>query len=140
MSDQVILRVVSRFFIPFIIMLAFYIQAHGEHGPGGGFQAGVVLASSFIIYALIYGTSRMLQVISLRMMRIYSAIGVLIYMSVGFTAMAMGGNFLEYTALTQDAHLAIKIGVIIVELGVGLTVFSVMLLIFTLFSKSRGAQ
>ena len=50
-----ILRVVSKLLIPYILLFALYVQFHGDYGPGGGFQAGVIFAAGFILYGLVYG-------------------------------------------------------------------------------------
>ncbi|MEK9751944.1 MAG: MnhB domain-containing protein, partial [Rhodospirillaceae bacterium] len=57
MNEKIILRVVSKFLIPYILLFALYVQWHGDFGPGGGFQAGVIFASGFILYALIFGVA-----------------------------------------------------------------------------------
>ena len=55
MSLDLILRVVAKLLMPFILLFALYVQFHGDFGPGGGFQAGVILAAAVIFYALIFG-------------------------------------------------------------------------------------
>ena len=55
MRNQIILRVVAKLLIPYILLYAFYVQWHGDFGPGGGFQAGVIFAAGIILYALIFG-------------------------------------------------------------------------------------
>ena len=55
MKHHRVLRIVSKLLIPFIMLFALYVQFHGDFGPGGGFQAGVILASAFILYGLIFG-------------------------------------------------------------------------------------
>lgn len=44
-----LLKIVSRFLFPFVILFGLYIIVNGDISPGGGFQGGVVLASSYII-------------------------------------------------------------------------------------------
>ena len=53
-DHHVILRVISKMLIPVIVMFAFYTQFHGEYGPGGGFQAGIIFAVGVILYALVF--------------------------------------------------------------------------------------
>ncbi|MEC7302741.1 MAG: MnhB domain-containing protein, partial [Pseudomonadota bacterium] len=55
MNHHLVIRVVSKLLIPFILLFGLYVQFHGDFGPGGGFQAGVIFASAFILYALIFG-------------------------------------------------------------------------------------
>ena len=49
MDDRVILRVGAKILIPFILLFALYVQFHGDFGPGGGFQAGVIFAAGFVL-------------------------------------------------------------------------------------------
>ena len=55
MRNDLVLRVVAKLLIPFILLFALYVQFHGDFGPGGGFQAGVILAAAVIFYGLIFG-------------------------------------------------------------------------------------
>lgn len=137
MERNVILRVITRLLIPFILMYGLYIQLHGEYSPGGGFQAGVIFASAFILYALVYNLQALKNVISINAALVMSALGVLIYAGVGVIALLSGGEFLNYSVLSEDPVKGQKLGIIIIELGIGITVFSVMLLIFIIFGE-RG--
>ena len=58
MSDQIILRVATKIIVPTILLYALYVQFHGDYGPGGGFQAGVIAAVAFVLYALVFGLKR----------------------------------------------------------------------------------
>jgi multicomponent Na+:H+ antiporter subunit B len=51
MRGDLMLRVIGKLLIPFILLFALYVQFHGDFGPGGGFQAGVILAAAVIFYA-----------------------------------------------------------------------------------------
>ena len=135
MNDNIILRTVIRMLVPYIFMYGLYIQFHGEYSPGGGFQAGVICAAAFIFYGLVYGIPETMKVISVVAARLLASFGVLLYAGVGVVAMLKGGNFLEYSVLAHDPVSGQKIGIIIIELGVGITVFAVMLLIFYMFAE-----
>ena len=63
MRRHLILRVVSKLLIPFLLLFALYVQFHGDYGPGGGFQAGVVVAAAFVLYALIFGLKQAQRVV-----------------------------------------------------------------------------
>jgi multicomponent Na+:H+ antiporter subunit B len=63
MDDRVILRIGSKILTPFIMVFALYVQFHGDYGPGGGFQAGVILAAAFVLYGLVYGLANLLRVL-----------------------------------------------------------------------------
>lgn len=130
-----VLRVIAKLVIPPTILFALYVQFHGDFGPGGGFQAGVIAAAALILYALVFGLPKAFAVIGPRFLQIMAAAGVLIYASVGLVSMARGGNFLDYNVLASDPVAGQHYGIIIIELGVGITVFAVMLSIFYAFSS-----
>ncbi|MDX1625837.1 MAG: Na(+)/H(+) antiporter subunit B [Wenzhouxiangellaceae bacterium] len=138
MRDNGILRVVARLLIPLIMLFALYVQFHGDYSPGGGFQAGVLFAAAWILFVLIYGLEAGLEVISERVMFILSAAGVLLYALIGVLGVALGGRFLDFSVLAADPKTAQQAGIILVEFGVGVTVASVVMLIFVLFARRRG--
>lgn len=134
MSDYLVLRIVGKFLIPYIMLFGLYVQFHGDFGPGGGFQAGVIFASAFFIYTLLFGLERTLEVVPARLLKMVSAMGVLIYAGVGVATLVMGGNFLDYDYLAADPIAGQHLGIILVEAGVGLTVASAMMLLFFTFA------
>lgn len=136
MTHHLVLHVIAKLLIPPILLFGLYIQFHGEYSPGGGFQAGVVFASAFILYALIHGVDKTHRVISARLLRPLVAGGLLLYLGVGVAALAGGGNFLDYDALAHDPRHGQHLGILLIELGVGITVAAVMITIFLGFARS----
>lgn len=134
MKHHFILRVVAKFAIPFILLYALYVQFHGDFGPGGGFQAGVIFAAAFILYALIFGLEKARHAAPAAAIRIGMAFGVLIYAGTGVAGMLMGGKFLDYSVLAHDPTHGQHLGILIVEFGVGLAVASVMIAVFFTFA------
>jgi multicomponent Na+:H+ antiporter subunit B len=134
MRHNLILRVVVKLLIPLIILFALYVQFHGDYSPGGGFQAGVIFSAAFILYALIFGLDATERVLPPQILRIFASLGLLIYAGTGVAAMLRGGNFLDYSLLAADPLAGQHMGIIVIELGVGITVASVMLLIFFAFA------
>ena len=55
MHNNPILRISTKILFAPIILFGLYVQFHGDFGPGGGFQAGVIVASAFILYSLVFG-------------------------------------------------------------------------------------
>jgi multicomponent Na+:H+ antiporter subunit B len=136
MTDHVVLRVIGKLMIPFILLYGLYVQAHGDFGPGGGFQAGVIVAAGIILYGLIHGVSATQRVVPPRLVEVLAAMGVLVYAGVGVVTLLSGGNFLDYGALDHhDPAHGQHLGVFLVELGVGVAVASVMLAIFYAFAS-----
>lgn len=135
MSHHLVLRVVAKLLLPFILLFALYVQFHGEYSPGGGFQAGVIFAAGFILYALIYGADHLQRIVSLDWIRRLAALGVLLYIGVGLASMLKGSNFLDYSVLSDNPTAGQQIGILLVEFGVGLTVAAVMSSLFILFVR-----
>ncbi len=134
MTHHVILRIIAKVLIPVIMLFALYVQFHGDYGPGGGFQAGVIFAVAIILYSLVFGLEDALAVAPPGVLKILSCAGVLIYAAVGVETVILGGNYLDYDVLAESAVAGQHLGILLVELGVGITVASVMLLIFFAFS------
>lgn len=150
MKQHAILRVTSKVLIPYILLFALYVQFHGDYGPGGGFQAGVIFAAGIILYGLVFGLNAARIIAPPSVLERLIALGVLIYAGTGVATMLAGGNFLDYTVLQygvfdgtvladhlpQGQHL----GILLVELGVGITVAAVMILIFYSFAGRERSR
>lgn len=134
MKQKIILRVISKFLIPYILLFALYVQWHGDFGPGGGFQAGVIFAAGFILYAIIFGVDTVRVVIPAVVTRLLLVFGVLLYAGVGVASMILGGNYLDYNVLAHEPTHGQHYGILLVELGVGITVASAMITIFCTFA------
>ena len=136
-----VLRVVGKQLIPAILLYACYVQAHGDFGPGGGFQAGVIFASGLMLYMLLVGIDKAEQVIPPKMLERFIALGLLIYGGTGLLNVLQGGTFLDYTTLAHDAVHGLHYGILAVELGVGITVTAVITsIIFTFAGHMRARQ
>lgn len=136
-----ILRIVAaKILLPYILLFAFYVQFHGDFGPGGGFQAGVIFAGGVILYALVFGLAAAQRVFVPGVLEAGTALGVLIYAGTGVVTMLLGGRFLDYNVLSShDPAHGQHWGIFTVELGVGITVASVMISIYYAFA-GRGVR
>ncbi|MGQ7844559.1 Na(+)/H(+) antiporter subunit B [Granulosicoccus sp. 3-233] len=132
-----VLQVVTKLVIPFVLMFGLYVQFHGDYGPGGGFQAGVIFASAFILHGLIFGLKRTRDVLSPTVLRFMMASGVLLYAGTGLVTMLFGGELLNYSVLAHEATHGQHWGIFAVELGVGITVTGVMITLFYGFASKR---
>ena len=94
----------------------------------------MIIAAAFILHGLVFGLEQGRRLISVRVNLLVMAIGVMIYGGVGVVSLFQGGLFLDYTALTGSVGSGQHIGIILVELGVGVTVTSVMLALFHAFA------
>ena len=139
MREKLIVRVVARALIPFILLFGFYVQFHGDFGPGGGFQAGVIFAAGFVLYGLVFGLDDLQRVVPWPVVELGVALGLLLYGGVGVASLLLGGAFLDYKVLdSHDAMHGLHLGLLLIEFGVGLTVFASMLALFYAFAGRRS--
>jgi multicomponent Na+:H+ antiporter subunit B len=123
-------HVIAKILIPFVLLFGLYVQFHGDFGPGGGFQAGVIFAAGFILYSLVFGLEHTKTLLPMWVVELLLASGVLLYGGVGVVSMLNGANFLDYNVLASNPVAGQHIGILLVELGVGITVTAAMLAIF----------
>ncbi|MBM3567319.1 MAG: Na(+)/H(+) antiporter subunit B [Alphaproteobacteria bacterium] len=137
MHRETIPRVVTKLLFPYILLFALYVQFHGELGPGGGFQAGVIVAAAIILYGIIFGLQAAHRIAPPRLVEIMISLGVLIYGVVGVFGLLFGGNYLDYFVLDPDPVNGQERGIFWVEAGVLVTVSSTMVAIYYAFA-GRG--
>ncbi|MET4632300.1 Na(+)/H(+) antiporter subunit B [Kaistia defluvii] len=137
MRLDVVLRVATKFMLAPLLLFALYVQFHGDYGPGGGFQAGVIAAAAIILYGLINGLGPAQKIVPVGLLEVLIPGGVLIYVAVGVAGMLLGDNFLDYNHLAHDSIHGQEWGVFLVEVGVFLTVFSTMIAIYYAFAGRR---
>ena len=137
MKLDLILRVGTKLLIPLILLFALYVQFHGELGPGGGFQAGVITAGTLILYAIMFGVDAARRIAPQRLVELMVPLGVLIYAGTGVAGLVLGKNFLDYSVLAHDPPHGRELGIFLVEAGVLITVSGTMTAIFYAFSE-RG--
>ena len=137
MRSYLVLRVVAKLLIPFMLLFALYVQFHGDFGPGGGFQAGVIGAAAIVFYALIFGLPAAKQLVPEWIVETMVAAGMLLYAGVGVAGILLGGNYLDYFVLDHDPVHGQHRGIFWVEAGVAITVSGVMLKIFYMFGGRR---
>ncbi len=134
LRHHLIPQVVGRLLIPFIVLFGLYVQFHGEYGPGGGFQAGALIASGVIMYALLEGEAAALSAVPQRVLMGLVIGGACLYGGVGLLCILLGGNFLEYSVLSADPVSGQQLGILLIEAGVGMAVCGALLSIFHAFA------
>ena len=138
MKDDIILRVIAKLLVPFMLVFALYVQFHGDFGPGGGFQAGVIAAAAIVFYALVFGLAAGRRLAPDALIEKLLAGGVLLYAGVGLAGLMLGGNYLDYFVLGANPVDGQHRGIFWVEAGVALTVSGVMLKLFYMFAGRGG--
>ena len=104
-------------------------------------KAGVIFAAGIILYSLVFGLPAARRVAPPAAVEVLIALGLLIYAGTGVVTMLLGGNFLDYGALNphhppHGQHW----GILVVELGVGITVAAVLIAVFFAFAGRRKSS
>ncbi len=132
--EDVIIQTVCRILIPFIQLYGLYVIAHGHHSPGGGFQGGVILGASFILLCLAYDIHEVKRRMTEKLNGMFCSLGLIIYSGIGILCLVLGGNYLNYSVLHRILPVspvdARSLGVLGIEIGVGIAVMAVMVSIF----------
>ncbi len=127
-QPALIVRMVCRGLAPFIQLFGLYVIMHGHSSPGGGFQGGVILASSFILLAMAEGSETLRRRLSLTALTGFMSAGVLLYAGIGVACLVLGANYLDYGVLPFSEPRSV--GMLVIEIGIGITVTAAMLSIF----------
>lgn len=135
-----VLRETAHVLIPLILLYGLYILFHGEVAPGGGFQAGTVFSVGLMLYSLIYGANRLHRVVSLAAAEVLSCLGLLLYAGVGLACMFMGGRFLEYGVLLPQSAAGQRLGIVLIEVGVAVTIVGTVTMIYSVLSERTTAE
>jgi len=140
MHKNSILRVCTKILFAPIILFGLYVQFHGDFGPGGGFQAGVIVASAFILYTIVFGLEKGKKLFPSNINLLLLALGGIIYGGVGIASIFLGEEFLSYNPLGSTHQSGQHIGILLVEFGVGLTVSNVMIALFNAFIGFKSGK
>jgi len=127
-QQSIIVKTLCRLLVPFIQMFGLYVIMHGHSSPGGGFQGGVILASSFILLAIGFGLETVKQRFSIAAVTVFTSTGVLLYAVTGIVCLLLGANYLDYGILPVANPRSI--GMLVIEVSVGITVMAAFVSIF----------
>lgn len=119
----IILDISARLIVPFSMMYALYVLAAGEASPGGGFQAGAVLALGMVLGRLLKGGEASFRIPGATAV-LLAGLGTFIYVLTGWLSLFNGGKFLEYGAMPFPIgyHHLHEMGIFMIEAGVTICV------------------
>jgi multicomponent Na+:H+ antiporter subunit B len=103
---------------------------HGHDSPGGGFQAGVILAATYVLVALALGREALDRRVNEPVCLAVASAGVLLYLATGLVGLLAGEAFLDYAALPLGAPAEARhLGILLIETGVTVGVAAALILI-----------
>ncbi|MCD5406748.1 MAG: DUF4040 domain-containing protein [Desulfotomaculum sp.] len=130
-KGEIIRKVVARLSIPFIQIFGLFVIAHGKVSPGGGFQGGVILATSIILFTMAFGMEASRKRLAQWKTDVLNVTGALVFLALGLVCILFGGKFLEYTVLPLGCDMwTNKIAITVAEFAIGITVAGIMITLF----------
>ena len=96
--DSIIVVALGRVVIPLTQLFGLYVIFYGQHGPGGGFVGGVIIATSMILSILVFGMTAPDSSLSRKVLH-GDGLGLLIFAGVGGLCLIFGGQFLNYGSI-----------------------------------------
>jgi multisubunit Na+/H+ antiporter MnhB subunit len=125
-----ILQTAVRLLMPLLLLFAMFLLLRGHNEPGGGFVAGLVVAASFVLYAIAFGVDAAHRALLVQPSRLLG-IGLLVALVSGVPGVIGGQPFMtavwitvgaESAALDVGTPLLFDIGVFLAVIGVVLTI------------------
>jgi multicomponent Na+:H+ antiporter subunit B len=130
---SVVVGTICRILVPFLQLYGLYVIMHGHSSPGGGFQGGVIMGASFILLVVALGAAATRKRFSVKVNDFFSTFGVFLYAAIGLACVLLGANYLDYSVLPfpgASTEKARYLGMLGIEIGVGISVMSIMVSIF----------
>jgi multicomponent Na+:H+ antiporter subunit B len=130
--ESLVVTTFVRALVPVVQLFALYVLAYGHYGPGGGFQAGVIVAAGYILVALALGREPFERRVNERLCLSSAAAGVLLYLLTGVAGLAGGSTFLDYSVLPLPVSSvkARYFGILFIEVGVAIAVAATLIVLF----------
>lgn len=136
-TNDIILQSVTKVVVFIILTLAIYLFFSGHDAPGGGFVAGLALASSFVLMLLAFDMETVQKGIPVNF-RILGAVGAMFVLIDGVGAVVFGKPFLTqaFKEIEIPFFGPIEISTVtLFETGVSLAVVGVVVTIILSISE-----
>lgn len=135
-----ILQTAVRVLMPLLLLFALFLLFRGHNQPGGGFVAGLVVASSFILYAIAFGVEAGRRALLVDPSTLLGS-GLLVAVGSGIPGWFSGRAFMSavWTQLRLGTAVADLGTPLLFDAGVFLAVIGVVLtIVFTLAEVALG--
>ncbi len=126
---SLILRTVTRFMLPLLLLFSLLLLLRGHNEPGGGFSGGLVAASAFVLYGLAYGVAAVRRALPVQMWTL-TGLGLLVAVVSGVLSLLAGFPFMTgmwlplpgFNHLMMGTPFVFDVGVYLVVVGVTLAI------------------
>jgi multicomponent Na+:H+ antiporter subunit B len=129
--ESTIIMTTVRVIAPFVLTLGLFVMFHGAGSAGGGFQGGVIAATTVVMLGFAFGIEPVSNRLRSEHLAALVLAGLGVFLAVGLGPLALGGTFLQF-GLFPVPH-ASKYSIELIELGIGVVVSGVITGLFFLW-------
>lgn len=107
-SKNVIVKCAADFLLPVAAMFGFYVIMHGNSSPGGGFQGGVLVASTILLFYMAYSGKNASKTFHEGFLHTTETMAEIVYIIIALIGIVVGGNFCLNIILSPYSEWAIE--------------------------------
>lgn len=121
--NSLILATASRIMLPLLLFFAVFLLFRGHHLPGGGFSAGLVASSAYVLFGVAYGREAALMRLRIAPVRLIG-VGLCVVLAAGSLSALDGLPFFTGLWVYVDTPIAqMHLGTpLLFDVGVFMTV------------------
>jgi len=135
-----IVQVVARLLAGMLFLFGTYVVLHGHLTPGGGFAGGVLIAASFILMSLAFGSVAQTERNSYTFSSVVESLGGVLFVSLALAGYVGGAFFFQNAAVygTGTPLRLISSGIILpANIAIGIKVGAGLFAVFLALGASR---
>ena len=133
-----ILRTVSFFLVPFVMIFGIYVVLNGHLSPGGGFSGGSVIGSGIVIYSCAFGAKKTASFLNYTTYKWITLCALTFYMLAKGYSFFMGANHLDSNIPLGTPGAILSAGLILpLNICVGFVVSCTIYGFYALFGKGE---
>jgi multicomponent Na+:H+ antiporter subunit B len=130
--ESTIIMTTVRVIAPFVLTLGVFVMFHGASSAGGGFQGGVIAATTVVMLGFAFGIEPIAAHLRNEQLALLVLSGVGTFLLIGLGGYLVGGNFLQVSGYETLFHHGSKYSIELVEVGIGVVVSGVITGLFFL--------
>ncbi len=135
---SVILRTMTIYLLPLLLIFSIFLLFRGHNTPGGGFVGGLVSAAAFSLYLIGFGIDKVREILPVEPVK-FVALGLLFAVGSALFPVFLGKPFMTGTWMEGRLPIIGSLGTpTVFDTGVYFTVLGVTLnIIFSLFEDKE---
>jgi len=131
-----IVRTLTFFLMPCLLLFGVYVLLNGHLSPGGGFSGGAILGAALILYSMAYGFDKIERFMNERTIKAISCCSLGFYVVAKSYSFVTGANHLPSIISTGTPGEILSAGLILpLNVAVGMVVACTMYSIFSFFKR-----